>query len=87
MTANPEDAESQYITANNYKCQRSYSEAARWYRKAAEQGHANAQYELGWCYFLGQGVKENREEAKKWWKKAADQGHLSAWEYWLELQL
>ena len=26
------------------------AEAVRWYRLAADQGHADAQYNLGWMY-------------------------------------
>ena len=36
-----------------------YKEAVRWYRKAANQGLALAQYNLGVMYLLGQGVPQN----------------------------
>ena len=39
--------------------QSNYTEAANWYRKAAEQGHANAQYKLGMCYENGRGVPQD----------------------------
>ena len=32
-----------------------YAEAAKWYRKAAEQGYAEAQYFLAFMYSLGRG--------------------------------
>ena len=32
-----------------------YAEAARWYRKAADQGNASAQLNLGVSYYDGQG--------------------------------
>jgi hypothetical protein len=51
-----------------------YAEAARWYRKAAEQGYARAQYDLGYMYFYGRGVSQDRKEANRWFAKAADQG-------------
>jgi len=38
-------------------------EAACWFRKAAEQGLAVAQYELGLCYRWGRGVRINLEMA------------------------
>lgn len=54
-------------------------EAEKWYKLAAEQGHANA------CYFLARmysietsGIAKNDTEALKWYKKAADLGHKSA---------
>ena len=58
-------------------------EAMRWYRKAAEQGDATAQYNIGLLYDEGLGVQKNGEEARKWIQKAADQGYLSAKE-WLK---
>ena len=55
-----------------------YQEAARWYRKAAEQGNANAQYNLGIMYYNGRGVPEDDSEAVRWFKKAAAQGYANA---------
>ena len=43
-------------------------------KKAAEQGDAQAQYNLGICYANGNGVEKNFSEAVKWWRKAAEQG-------------
>ena len=53
-------------------------EAAKWYRKAAEQGHAYGQYNLGDMYENGKGVEKDRDEARKWYGKAAAQGHEEA---------
>ncbi len=47
-------------------------EAVKWYRKAAEQGHGDAQNELAKCYLYGKGVAQNLEEAKKWNSKAIE---------------
>lgn len=49
-----------------------------WYRRAADQGYADAQNLLGVCYYKGHGVRKNYEEAVKWYRKAADLGNLSA---------
>ena len=49
-------------------------EAVKWYRKAAEQGYAKAQYNLGVMYGKGEGVAEDDREAVKWYRKAAEQG-------------
>jgi len=57
---------------------RDHAEAARWYRKAAEQGDAGAQYNLGVMYKNGQGVKQDHAEAVRWLRKAAEQGHANA---------
>ena len=35
------------------------SEALKWYRKAADQGHAKAQNDLGVLYYEGEGVPKN----------------------------
>ena len=53
-------------------------EAAECFRKAAEQGHAEAQYNLGICYEDGDGVEWSYTEALKWYSKAAEQGHEEA---------
>ena len=55
-----------------------YAEAAKWYRKAAEQGDALAQLSLGSLYEQGQGVPQNYAEAAKWYRKAAEQGDALA---------
>jgi len=53
--------------------------AAFWYRKAAEQGYAPAQTNLGWLYFNGyEGVAPNRAVAVHWFSEAAAQGNQAA---------
>ena len=47
-------------------------------RKAADQGDANAQRELGNIYLCGEGVPKDYVEAVKWYRKAADQGDAMA---------
>ena len=44
----------------------------------AEQGNADAQYNLGLIYDLGNGVPENDAEAVRWYRLAAEQGHAIA---------
>jgi len=53
-------------------------EAAECFRRAAEQGHAEAQFNLGICYEDGDGVPWSYDEAVKWYSKAAEQGHEEA---------
>ena len=55
-----------------------YAEAAKWYRKAAEMGYAEAQYHLGYMYNKGKGVTQDYTEALKWFRKGADQGYAKA---------
>ena len=52
--------------------------AVEWWTKAAEQGDATAQYNLGVCYENGDGVEKDSQKAVKWYKKAAEQGHADA---------
>jgi TPR repeat protein len=47
----------------------------------ADQGDADAQYNLGIMYDNGEGVPENDAEAVKWYRKAAEQGVASAQNY------
>ena len=74
------DSDAQY----NLRCyyglgvEQNYEEAAKWYLKAAEQGNAEAQNNLGKCYGNGLGVEQNYEEAAKWFRKAAEQGNTDA---------
>jgi TPR repeat protein len=49
-------------------------EAAKWFRKAAEQGDASAQLNIGFAYANGEGVAKDQAEAVKWYRKAAEQG-------------
>ncbi len=58
-----------------------FTESAKWFRKAAEQEDAPAQFNLGYCYEHGQGVPQNYTEAVKWYCKAAGQGHIRAQEF------
>jgi TPR repeat protein len=55
-----------------------YVEAVSWYKKAAEQGLATAQYNLGLCYEYGKCVEQNYKTAMSWYKKAAKQGYSAA---------
>ncbi|MBF0460390.1 MAG: SEL1-like repeat protein [Magnetococcales bacterium] len=47
-------------------------------RKAAEQGVAGAQNNLGWMYTNGRGVPQDDKEAVNWYRKAAEQGVAEA---------
>jgi TPR repeat protein len=47
-------------------------------RTKAEQGNAEAQYNLGKMYYDGDGVPQDSAEAVKWYRKAAEQGYAEA---------
>ena len=53
-------------------------EAVKWYRKAAEQGDAEAQERLGHMYANGEGVPEDYVKAYAWMNLAAAQGRNNA---------
>ncbi len=58
-----------------------YTEAIKWYKKAAEKGNVSAMCNLGICYQYGFGASINDENlalAIEWYKKAADQGYARA---------
>ena len=55
-----------------------YVEAVKWWRKAAEQGYAEGQYNLGVSYAFGAGVKQDYVEAVRLWTKAAEQNYAQA---------
>lgn len=55
-----------------------YVEAAKWYKKSAEQNNAKAQNSLGSLYQFGLGVKLDYTEAARWYQKAMNQGDVSA---------
>jgi TPR repeat protein len=49
-------------------------QAVYWCQKAADQGYAEAQYNLGVSYTFGKGVLKDDKQAVYWYQKAADQG-------------
>ena len=54
------------------------AEAVRWYRLAAEQGHAGGQYNLGVMYANGLGVSQDDVTAYMWFNLAAATGDEDA---------
>ena len=64
--------------ANGWGVPQDYARAVAWYKKAAEQGDASAQFGLGFMYFNGWGVPQDYARAIAWYKKAAEQGDASA---------
>ena len=48
------------------------------FKKSAEFGNAKAQRRLGYFYFWGEGIREDKQEAVKWYRLAADQGNAEA---------
>ena len=77
------------IYFSGHGLQQDDAQSAVWYRKAAEQGQAQAQFELGWMYSCCDyddepgdpnqfGLPHDMVEATRWWRAAAEQGHAPA---------
>ena len=47
-------------------------------RPLADSGDADAQYNIGWMYLNGYGLRINDSLALEWWQKASEQGHTDA---------
>jgi TPR repeat protein len=78
QTPAPEPAQSSMQAAKDAYQRKDYKLAVEWFRKAAEQGDAKAQYNLGIAYDKGQGVAQDYAKAAQWYRKAADQGLTQA---------
>jgi TPR repeat protein len=52
--------------------------AVEWWTKAAIQGNAQAQFNLGVRYATGEGISKDFATAVEWWTKAAIQGNAQA---------
>ena len=63
---------------NGEGVEKNHSEAIKWCKRAAEQGHASAQSVLGGYYYNGKGVEKDIVEAIKWFRKGAEHGNAEA---------
>ncbi len=52
--------------------------AAGWFYRAAIQGYAEAQFNLGLMYANGEGVAKDEAKAVEWFRKSAEQGNVDA---------
>ena len=69
-------AEAQYALGSKYlqsNTPEDNKEGIKWYRRAAEQGHIQAQLNLGNIYEIGYEALQDYKEAIKWYRKAAEQ--------------
>ena len=76
------DADAQVQLGQAYEggsgVRRNNEEAAKWYRKAANQGNQAAEVAFGILLWTGRGVPEDKAKAITWYRKAAWQGNGSA---------
>ena len=54
------------------------AQAVAWFRQAAGQGYAPAEFQMGQLYDFGFGVEQDSATALAWYKKAAAQNHAAA---------
>ncbi|MBF0352500.1 MAG: sel1 repeat family protein [SAR324 cluster bacterium] len=60
------------------KSYKDYTQAAKWYQRAAEKGVVEGQKKLGYLYLNGLGVPRESETAFKWYQLAAQAGDPEA---------
>ena len=65
-------------TAGQAGVTQNYERAAFWFRRAADQGIANAAYNLGVLYQQGLGQEQDLQKALDWYRRAAQMGHPEA---------
>jgi hypothetical protein len=63
---------------NGWGVEQNIAKAAEWYRKAADRGISDAQYQMGRLYENGQGVTQNYAKAFSWYSRAAWAGHTDS---------
>eukprot|EP00571_Detonula_confervacea_P000151 CAMPEP_0172329020 /NCGR_PEP_ID=MMETSP1058-20130122/60658_1 /TAXON_ID=83371 /ORGANISM="Detonula confervacea, Strain CCMP 353" /LENGTH=143 /DNA_ID=CAMNT_0013046165 /DNA_START=334 /DNA_END=762 /DNA_ORIENTATION=- len=59
--------------------QQDKAEGLRWYHRAVEAGSADAAYNLGKCFWEGDGVDKDRVQALGYFRKAAELGSVPAY--------
>ena len=70
--ANPEDSGSGWTSSHLLLNRWAFA----WYLSAAKQGYAEAQKDVAYRYYSGEGVREDRAEAEAWYRRAAEQEHV-----------
>ena len=55
---------------NGQRVPQDYATAVKWWRKAADEGDARSQFNLGIMYDIGRGVPQDYIETHKWYKLA-----------------
>ena len=77
-----DEQQAQYRLAMKHLFQRDYPAGAALLATLSDNGHAPAQFRLGFLYRLGFGVPRNPRLAIYWFEKAARQGEVGG-QYWL----
>ena len=61
-----------------------FEEAVKWFKIAANKGHKESQFNLGYMYYKGgykgilgkKGITQDKQEAVTWWSLCAEQGYV-----------
>lgn len=70
--------ETKYEQGKKDFIQKKYREAFEELQPVAEAGNADSQYALGYMYFYGKGILENKERARYWMNLSAQSGNQQA---------
>ena len=68
----------EFFYAGLYGCEEDPKKALYWFKKAAQNNEAQAQYDIGMIYLDGNGVSKNHNIAKDWFEKSSAQGHAES---------
>ena len=76
--ADPKTAMEWRVKDSGKGVEKNGAKAFEWYKKAADQGDANAMDNVGLCYQKGEGVAKDRAEANRWLRTSSDKGYRLA---------
>ena len=66
------------VVSNATEATKWYGEFLDWAKPEAEKGNAHAQFNIGRCFWWGEGVAEDKTTAVKWCLTAAEHGNAEA---------
>lgn len=72
------DVNAQMQLADYYRNQQNYTNGFYWTQKLANQGDAQAQFNLGYMYNKGKDVRQDYSQAFNWFQKSANQDYAEA---------
>lgn len=78
LVAHSSESALKWMLEKNQSVKQDHAQAMIWYRRAAEQGLANAQFNLGRMYANHKVMGHDDTQAVIWYRKAAEQGHVGA---------
>lgn len=54
------------------------TQSGQWLQRAADKGHPRALYNVGWSYYTGRGVNQDKDRARKLWQQSCEKGFVPA---------